>query len=78
MADKSFLDRIKDEVVVMSFATNKACQTCMFAHSEYGNPSKAYTPQKCNCQIYERDDLGDKPDDVAFEGASCEYYEAAE
>jgi hypothetical protein len=80
MAENSFLERIKDEVIEPVFASNKACRTCIFAH---GDPSwkvpEGYkiAPDKCYCQIYEPDDLGEKPDDVAFHGADCEFYEKA-
>ena len=65
MAEKSFLDRIKDEVPGFVRASNKACQTCMFATN----------PSKCYCQIYEKDDGEMKPNGVLFDGADCEYYE---
>jgi hypothetical protein len=57
----------------MSFTTNKAC---VLARGGFGNPPKTDTPQKRFCPIYERDEGESKP--VAYEGASCEYYEAAE
>ena len=31
MAEASFVDRIKHERLGIAFATNKACQTCIFA-----------------------------------------------
>jgi hypothetical protein len=61
MAEKSFLDRIKDEVLVAGTVNPKACMTCMFAH---GEAPWADTPMKAYCQIYERDDGQDKPDEV--------------
>jgi hypothetical protein len=76
MAEKSFINRIQEEVITPVFADNKMCQTCMFAH---GDPPWADTPDKGNCQIYERGSiLGDKPNEVAYNGADCEYYERAE
>ncbi|GHV23286.1 hypothetical protein FACS189494_11160 [Spirochaetia bacterium] len=72
MAEKSFLDRIEDEVLVGVPASNRACQTCMFAH---GKAPWADTPMKGNCMIYERDAGEDKPAEVCFDGADCEYYE---
>jgi hypothetical protein len=78
MGDKSFLDRINEEVIVPVFAANEACRTCMFAHGEASwDAPEGYTitPDKCNCLIYDPDGLGDKPNDVAFHGAECEYYE---
>ena len=65
MAEKSFLDRINDEVPGFAPATNKACQTCMLATN----------PLKCYCQIYEKDDGEMKPNEVLFDGVECEYYE---
>ena len=72
---------------MIAFDSNEACQTCLFAHSEPFDSAKAkawnvpvgwqITPDKCNCQIYEPDDLGDKPRDIAEDGAECEYYEKA-
>jgi hypothetical protein len=41
-------------------------------------PPWADSPYKSYCQIYERDEGESKPRPVAYEGASCEYYEAAE
>jgi hypothetical protein len=74
---KSFIDRLEEDGeefgAGFAFATNKACQTCLFAH---GEPPWADSPDKGNCMIYEPDDLGDKPTDVLFHGAPCEYYEA--
>jgi hypothetical protein len=74
---KSFIDRLKEDGEEFgsgfAFATNKACQTCMFAH---GEPPWADTPLKGNCLIYERDAGENKPADVSFHGAPCEYYEA--
>jgi hypothetical protein len=73
VAEASFLDRIKDEVLVPVFATNKACKTCIFAH---GEAPWADSPLKNYCMMYEREDGQGKPDDVSYEGADCEYYEA--
>ena len=74
---KSFIDRLEEDGEEFgsgfAFASNKACQTCAFAHGEYGNPPKVCNPGKCYCQIYEPDDLGHKPGEVAFHGAPCEY-----
>jgi hypothetical protein len=81
MTKGSFIDRDREQgsgSMVSVFASNQACQTCLFAR---GEPSwdvpdgYELTPDKCNCQIYEPDDLGDKPVDIAFDGADCEFYE---
>jgi hypothetical protein len=76
---KSFIDRLEEDGEKFgsgfAFATNKACQTCLFAHGEYGNPPKSYTPRKCYCQIYDYDEGEDKPRAIAYDGAPCEYYE---
>jgi hypothetical protein len=72
MAEKSFLDRIKDEVLVAMPPNPKACTTCAFAH---GEAPWADTPMKAYCQIYERAEGEDKPDEVYYKGADCEYYE---
>jgi hypothetical protein len=44
----------------------------MFAH---GKAPWANTPMKGNCMIYTKDDGEDKPAEVCFDGADCEYYE---
>jgi hypothetical protein len=48
------------------------CKTCMFAR---GAPPWADTPEKAYCKIFERDTGQQKPPDVYFDGAQCEYYE---
>jgi hypothetical protein len=60
------------EVFALSFATNKACRTCTLAH---GEPPWADSPLKDYCMIYERENGEGKPNDVAWAGAPCEYYE---
>ena len=72
MAEKSFLDRIKDENHLFVSASNKACQSCTFAH---GEAPWADTPMKACCMIYERDAGESKPTEVSYDGADCEYYE---
>jgi hypothetical protein len=81
---KSFIDRLEDDgeefAVGFKFASCKVCQTCMFklkdglSHIYLDGKDHGY--QNSHCQIYEADDLGNKPHEVAFDGASCEYYEA--
>jgi hypothetical protein len=81
MAARSLLERIQDEPFVSVFDSNLACQTCLFARGEPSWPVPdgwELTPDKCNCQIYEPDGIGDKPVDVACHGAECEYYEPAD
>jgi hypothetical protein len=73
MAEKTTLDRLQDESFQPVFATNKVCQTCTFAH---GEPPWADSPNKNYCVIYGRNEGEGKPDDVSFDGADCEYYEA--
>jgi|TergutMp193P3_1026864.scaffolds.fasta_scaffold433652_1 hypothetical protein len=77
MGATSFLDRIKDEAFVPAFATNEACSSCLFArgNAPWLPDNREITPDMCHCQIYEPDDLGMKPTDVAYHGAECEYYE---
>jgi hypothetical protein len=52
----------------------RACETCMFRTSEFRGITldRADT---ANCQIYEEPE--DKPREVYFDGADCEYYEKA-
>jgi hypothetical protein len=85
MTGGSFIDRDRLQggggSIVSEFASNRACQTCMFAR---GEPSwdvpdgYELTPDKCFCLMYDPDDLGMKPNDIAFGGADCEFYEDAE
>jgi hypothetical protein len=72
MTEKTTLDRLRDSSFQPVFATNKACQNCMFAH---GEPPFADAPDKSYCQIYERESGESKPRNVAYDGADCEYYE---
>lgn len=48
------------------------CKTCIFAH---GNPPFEDLPEKSYCRIYTRAKNIQKPPDVYYEGAECEYYE---
>lgn len=50
----------------------KMCMTCRFAH---GKPPFEDAPEKSYCMIFSRDDGEQKPPDVYYEGADCEYYE---
>lgn len=50
----------------------KMCKTCRFAH---GKPPFEDAPEKRYCMIFSRDDGEQKPPDVYYEGAECEYYE---
>lgn len=74
---RAFVERMESENHGLMFATNKACQTCMFAHGDVNwNGNKlVLNPGKCFCQMYEPDDSNGKPQDVAFDGAPCEWYE---
>lgn len=77
MPAKSFVDRINNEKMGIAFASNEACQTCLFAYGEVmfnGKPLEL-TPSKCHCLVYEPDDSNGKPQEVAFDGAPCEWYE---
>ncbi|MDR1659788.1 MAG: hypothetical protein LBR94_05545 [Desulfovibrio sp.] len=53
---------------------NIACKTCLFRPCEM-NGEKLDRASTANCQIYEYPE--DKPDEVYFDGAECEYYEKA-
>jgi hypothetical protein len=70
--EKSFIDRMEDEALLGSPPNPKACLSCMFAH---GEAPWADSPLKSNCMIFERDEGKDKPPEVYFDGADCEYYE---
>lgn len=48
------------------------CKSCIFAH---GNPPFEDMPEKSYCRIYTRNGGKQKPPDVYYEGAECEYYE---
>lgn len=48
------------------------CETCVFAH---GKPPFADRPEKSYCRIYTREGGKQKPPDVYYEGARCEFYE---
>jgi hypothetical protein len=50
----------------------KYCRTCMFAH---GEPPWADAFDKAHCLMYPESDGVDKPNDVYFDGAPCDYYE---
>lgn len=78
MAEASFVDRIKHERLGIAFATNKACQTCIFAEGvvDWNGRKLVLDPDKDFCEMYEPDDSNGKPHDVSFEGAPCEWYEA--
>ena len=75
----SFVDRIENERMGLAFATNKACQTCAFAHGEvdWNGKELELDPDKCFCLVYEPDDSDGKPHDVAFDGAKCQFYAKA-
>lgn len=81
MTDKertqALLDRMEEQCYGMVMATNKACQTCLMARgrADWLPPGQEIRPDLCHCKIYEPDDGGLKPFDVAFKGAPCEWYE---
>lgn len=50
----------------------KYCETCIFA---YGNPPFADLPQKRYCMIYTRENGARKPNEVYYDGKTCEFYE---
>jgi hypothetical protein len=52
----------------------KACETCMFRPTEH-NGLKLDRADTDTCVIYEEPET--KPHDVYWDGADCEYYEAA-
>lgn len=74
---KAFLERIESENHGLIFATNEACQTCIFAEGEveWNGKTLVLDPGKDFCLVYEPDDSDGKPHDVSFEGAPCEWYE---
>lgn len=76
----SFVERIEHERLGIVFATNKACQTCLFSTGEviWNGKKLILDANKCFCLVYEPDDSNGKPHDVAFDGAPCEYYEKEE
>lgn len=49
----------------------KMCRSCRFSH---GDPPFEDAPEKSYCMIYSRDSGEQKPPDVYYEGAECEYY----
>lgn len=73
---QALLDRMDEQNYGIAFATNKACQTCAFAHGEVDWDGRVLEldPGKCFCLIYEPDDSNGKPHDVAFDGAKCLFY----
>lgn len=77
MPEKTFIDRMGEEPFGIGFATNKACQTCLFAHGKapWRPAGLEITPDICYCLVYEPDDSNGKPHDVEFHGAPCEWYE---
>lgn len=50
----------------------RMCKTCRFAH---GDPPFEDMPEKSYCMIYSRANGEQKPHEVYYEGAECEYYE---
>lgn len=71
----SILNQMDEQNYGIVFATNKACQTCEFAHGEAEwSPTGQITPDMCHCLIYEPGDFGLKPRDVAYKGAPCICY----
>jgi hypothetical protein len=54
---------------------NIVCKTCMFRFIEVGG-RKVDIPSGSACEIFEYPD--DKPHDVYFDGAECEFYEKQE
>lgn len=51
------------------------CRTCLFAHGEAPFED---TPEKRWCEIFRYNSGEQKPDDVYYSGAECEYYEKQE
>ena len=47
------------------------CRTCIFAS---GKPPFEDHPEKSYCRIYTREGGKQKPPEVYYEGAPCEYY----
>lgn len=74
---QALLDRMEEQNYGIVFASNKACQTCLFAQGEvnWNGRTLDLTPDKDFCLVYEPDNSDGKPDDVSFEGAPCKYYE---
>ena len=50
----------------------KKCKTCRFSH---GDPPFEDAPEKIHCMIFSREEGEQKPPEVYYEGADCEYYE---
>lgn len=50
----------------------KHCKTCLFSQ---GKPPFEDGPEKIYCRIYSRDEGEQKPPEVYYEGAECEYHE---
>lgn len=74
---RAFVERMESENHGLMFATNKACQTCLFSRGKVMWNGKELTlrPDIGFCKIYDPDDYTGKPQDVAFDGAPCEWYE---
>lgn len=49
----------------------KKCKTCRFSH---GDPPFEDAPEKMYCMIFSRDEGEQKPPEVYYEGADCDYY----
>lgn len=49
-----------------------ACRTCRFSH---GDSPFENAPEKSYCMIYSRENGEQKPPDVYYDGAECEYYD---
>ena len=77
MSEKSFVERVANEVLTFDWATNKACQTCLFAYGEviWNGRLLKLTPSKDFCLVYNPDESNGKPTKIAFDGAPCKYYE---
>jgi hypothetical protein len=57
------------------FQINPAwCKKCLFSH---GEPPFEDAPEKKWCEIYRYNNGEQKPHEVYFEGAECEFYEKA-
>lgn len=48
------------------------CRSCRFAK---GQPPFEDGPEKAHCLIYSREEGEQKPEDVYYDGARCDYYE---
>jgi hypothetical protein len=59
-----------DDWRVQHVSEDIVCKTCAFS---YGDPPFADKPEKGNCQKYPYPK--NKPHDVYFDGAKCQYYE---